>query len=78
MLTGAGSDLWYVTHVRARSELAATGNAVVVGVGFDDAHWETARSIVRRAAGLAADFEVDATGRLADDARWDVWTHHYV
>lgn len=77
VLKGAGRDLWYVKHLRAKAERAATGSAVVVGVGFDEEHWNRGRATLRQAAFVPADFEVADTGRLAGGLRWDVWTHAY-
>jgi hypothetical protein len=76
MLMSAGYDFWYMSRLRHTEEQVNTGNAIVVGVRFDDDAWERARSTVRAAAGLS-NLEEPVPGRIGTNIRYDVWTKTY-
>lgn len=77
MLASAGYDFWYMSRLRATEEEAASGSAIVVGVGFDDDRWEASRARVRRAAGISSRVKPVRTGTIGDGIRFDVWTKTY-
>ncbi|MFI5297582.1 MAG: hypothetical protein ACHREM_05740 [Polyangiales bacterium] len=77
MLRGAGADYWYMRRLRAGYEQAATGSAIVLGVGFDEKRWTTAREHVRGAAGIEPNSPPNRTGLLGKAIRYDVWTYEY-
>lgn len=76
MMRAAGYDLWYMSRLRAREERVATGNAIVVGVGFSDENWDRARARVRESAGIESTVHPTA-GQLLKVIRYDVWTKEY-
>lgn len=79
MLRYAGWDVWYMSQLDwAKPEVAAaTGSAIVVGVGFTDRQWEIGRQLVREAAGLDADARPTAAGKVGEVLLWDAWTRRY-
>lgn len=74
VLRSAGHDLWYVSRLEATYEKAATGNAIVVGVGFDEPAWRQAEAQVTVAAACGAPGH---SGELCPSVWWSVWTHRY-
>ncbi len=77
VLTSAADDFWYMGRLRARFEAAATGNIIVLGVGFDERSWRRGRESIRARAQLCQEYEVTRSGELSSRVRWDVWTHDY-
>jgi hypothetical protein len=77
VLRGAGEDFWYMAHLRANAERAASGNAIVVGIDFADAEWQEAQQTARSASGLPEHVAPTGSGRIGKRVRWDVWTKVY-
>jgi hypothetical protein len=75
MLDSAGYDAWYLSRMR-RGEQAATGTAIVLGVGYEDLRWAEAVERVRSAAGFATEYAVQSH-RIGPSVRWCAFTHDY-
>lgn len=77
MLRFGGTDLWHMMNIDGVAEGAASGNAILVGVDFDEREWKRSRAIVLQAAGVAVDRVPSRTGVIGTALRWDVWSHDY-
>ncbi|MFT3775152.1 MAG: hypothetical protein QM820_58135 [Minicystis sp.] len=80
ILDSAGNDFWYMSRIRRSYEQAASGNAVVLGVGFDAASWARALDRLRAQAGVPDDLNFAGQGTLgrAERISWCVLTKTYV
>lgn len=79
VLRSLAYDFWYMSRIRASYEQAASGNAIVLGVGFDDEEWRRGLEGVRYHAGLPEDAEAVGEGQIDSDGRirWQVLTKRY-
>jgi hypothetical protein len=79
VLTSLGNDFWHMARIRKASERAASGNAVVLGVGFDEERWRDCINRVRHYADLPVDTVQSGEGVLGREGvvRWCVLTKTY-
>ncbi len=79
VLASLGKDFWYMARIRKASEQAATGNAIVFGVGFDEKRWRDGTNRIRHYADLPVDTVVSGEGVLGHEGvvRWCVLTKTY-
>jgi len=79
VLDSAANDFWHMSRIRRSYEQAASGNAVVLGVGFDTANWERGLDRVRAQACLPEDAQMAGEGVLgrAGLIRWCVLSKTY-
>jgi hypothetical protein len=79
VLTSVGNGFWHMARIRKASERAASGNAVVLGVSFDEERWRDCINRVRHYADLPVDTVLSGEGVLGRDGlvRWCVLTKVY-
>lgn len=79
MFTSAGHDFWYMSRISASSEYAVTGNAIIIGVGFDNKGWQSGIDRVRNEAWLPESWCPSASGMFDSEGRvrWAIFTKKY-
>lgn len=79
VIDSAASDFWYMSRLRRSYERAASGNAIVMGVGFGDTDWQRALERLRINAGLPEEFSPAGGGTIGrdDKIRWSILTRDY-
>lgn len=79
VLTSAGYDFWYMSRLRHRYEQVATGNAIVLGVGFSEESWKEGILLVQKSAGIPEDVETVKEGFIDRNrtVRWCILTRQY-
>lgn len=78
VLISAGNDLWYMSRIRQSYERAASGSAIVLGVGFaEHSSWVDAVHRVQRQAGLPEDMTAATHGTLGEAVQWCALTKVY-
>lgn len=79
MLTSAASDFWCMSRIRKSYEQAVSGNAIVLGVGFNDDTWVQGIDRVRTESGVPEEMQESRSGVLDDkgQVRFSVLTRRY-
>jgi hypothetical protein len=79
LLASLGKDFWHMARIQKVSERAASGNAIILGVGFDEERWRDGTNRVRHYADLPVDTVLSGEGVLgrAGAVRWCVLTKTY-
>lgn len=77
LMQSAADDFWYMSRLKASTERAATGSAIVLGVGFSDEQWQKHIEYIGSYSGLSFELtQCDKTNE-AEAINWAVLTHQY-
>ncbi|MBN1575366.1 MAG: hypothetical protein JW913_02365 [Chitinispirillaceae bacterium] len=79
VLISAADDFWYMSRIRASCEEPASGNAIVLGVGFEEESWRQAIEYVIEKARPVDNMEPPRSGVLGSSGRvrFSVLTKRY-
>ncbi len=80
LLDSAAYDFLCMSRIRHSYEQAISGNAIILGVGFDDSNWKKGLERVRAYPGVPEDLALVDAGSLdpAGKIRWCGLTRSYV